>query len=620
MRSIHVSTWVRAVARLHRTAAAGIGLAAALASPPPVLRAQQAPPATLIRDARVFDGTRALEHHDVLVENGRIARVGRGLRAPAGAAVIDGSGRTLLPGLIDAHTHTFGEALREAVIFGVTTHLDMFTDVRLARAMREEQARGAAGGRADLFSAGTLVTAPRGHGTQFGIPIPTITTPDSAQAFVDARIAEGSDWIKIVYEDGRSLGMTIPTISRATLRAVIDAAHRRGKLAVVHATDAASAQTAIEEGADGLVHLFIDRELGPGFARMVAARGGFVVPTLVVLKSMTGTGGGAALVDDRRLAPYLLPAQSAALAQGFPTRPGAPARTLAVPNATLRQLRAAGVPILAGSDAPNPGTTYGAALHGELELLVNAGLPPVEALRAATSTPARVFHLADRGRIAPGLRADLLLVEGDPTRDITATRAIVGVWKGGEAIDRESFARAVAEARRSRGAGIALPADGVVGDFEDGRTSSALGGWTPSADDMAGGRSTGEVLVVEGGAQGGKHSLQVRGTISDALLYAWYGTMWTPGTPPMSPVNLSAAPGLSFWTRGDGRTYRVMVFARSLGMTPLIRTFTAGAEWREVRFSWADFGTDGRDVLGVVFAGGPEPGPFEFRIDRIRLR
>jgi imidazolonepropionase-like amidohydrolase len=100
------------------------------------------------------------------------------------------------------------------------------------------------------------------------------------------------------------------------------------------------------------------------------------------------------------------------------------------------------VPILAGTDAPNPGTAHGISLHRELELLVRAGLPPVEALRAATSLPARAFRLLDRGRIAPGLRADLLLVGGDPTVDILATRNIRAVWKLGHATDREAFRRA----------------------------------------------------------------------------------------------------------------------------------------------------------------------------------
>ncbi|HWK88475.1 MAG TPA: CIA30 family protein, partial [Longimicrobium sp.] len=227
---------------------------------------------------------------------------------------------------------------------------------------------------------------------------------------------------------------------------------------------------------------------------------------------------------------------------------------------------------------------------------------------------------ADRGRIAPGMRADLLLVEGDPTRDITATRAIAGVWKGGVAIDRASFARRVAavhEAQRRAAAGVQA---GVVSYFEGGAIAATLGAWMPSADVMAGGTSTGEVKVEAGGANGSGHAMSVTGTITATLPYAWYGAMWTPGAEPMTPVDLSARPGFAFRARGDARVYRVMVFARGKGMTPLTRTFTAGAEWSEVFFSWADFGIDGSDVMGIVLAGGPQPGAFAFRVDDFRLR
>jgi imidazolonepropionase-like amidohydrolase len=93
--------------------------------------------------------------------------------------------------------------------------------------------------------------------------------------------------------------------------------------------------------------------------------------------------------------------------------------------------------IVAGTDAPNPGTTYGASLHGELEMYVEAGLTPVEALTTATSAPAQAFHIPDRGRIAPGMRADLLLVNGHPDEDIKATRNIDAVYKAGVKLDRK---------------------------------------------------------------------------------------------------------------------------------------------------------------------------------------
>ena len=112
-----------------------------------------------------------------------------------------------------------------------------------------------------------------------------------------------------------------------------------------------------------------------------------------------------------------------------------------------RALHDAGVPILAGSDAPNPGTTHGASVHRELELLVRAGLTPIEALRAATAAPADAFDLDDRGRIAAGLKADLVLVRGDATADVRATRDIEAIWKDGAPAERSRAPEATGRQR-----------------------------------------------------------------------------------------------------------------------------------------------------------------------------
>jgi len=281
--------------------------------------------------------------------------------------------------------------------------------------------------------------------------IPTIERPEEAQAFVDARIAEGSDYIKIVYDDGRAYGKSIPTLSKETMAAVIAAAHRRGKLAVVHIGTREDARDAIASGADGIVHLFLDQPPDAEFVKLVAKRGAFVIPTLTVLESVTGRAGGASLAEDAEMVKALHPGEVDYLRKPFRTRPGS---TLAFAHAeaTVRQLKAAKVPILAGTDAPNPGTLHGASLHREMELLVHAGLMPVEALAAATSVPAARFKLADRGRIAPGMRADLLLVKGDPTTDIRATRRIARVWKGGVPIDRASYLAEIEQERQGEGA------------------------------------------------------------------------------------------------------------------------------------------------------------------------
>jgi hypothetical protein len=185
--------------------------------------------AIVITNVRIFDGSQVIPKGTVIVQGDKILSVGEHLAAPANVQeTIDGTGQTLLPGFIDGHTHAWGDALERALVFGVTTELDMFTDFNFARKMREEQAKHGAPDRADLYSAGTLATAPGGHGTEYGIKVPTLTKPEEAQDWVDARLAEGSDYIKIIVEDGSPYGMKTPTLDRATVEALVAAAHKRG--------------------------------------------------------------------------------------------------------------------------------------------------------------------------------------------------------------------------------------------------------------------------------------------------------------------------------------------------------------------------------------------------------
>jgi imidazolonepropionase-like amidohydrolase len=410
-----------------------------------VAQAQEAPRPIVITNVRIFDGTRVIPRGTVVFQGRRIVAVGERIAVPANAGeVIDGTGQTVLPGFIDSHTHTLtrGEALERALVFGVTTELDMFTAPDFARQMRDEQAKRGAPERADLYSAGYLATAPGGHGTEYGMTVPTLTRPEEAQAWVDARVAEGSDYIKIVLEDGSPYGLKVPTLDKATLAALVAAAHERGKLAVVHVSTENAAKEAIETGADGLAHIFTDRAPEPGFATLVKRHKAFVIPTLTLVESTTGIASGKALPDDARLAPYLRNGEVLNLRKAFPAGKLDPRNALAA----VRQLAQAGVPILAGTDSPNPGTAHGASIHRELELLVQAGLSPTAALAAATATPARVFGLLDRGRIAPGLRSDLVLVKGDPTTDITATRDIQRIWKIGHETLRPKAEKTVAPA------------------------------------------------------------------------------------------------------------------------------------------------------------------------------
>jgi len=567
-----------------------------------------------ITNVRVFDGDNVTERATVVVRDGKITAVGAGVNAPAGTAVIDGSGRTLLPGFIDAHTHSWGDALARALVFGVTTNLDMFTEHKQAAQWRREQKDGTATRRADIFSAGTLITAPKGHGTQFGMPIPTIGAAAEAQAFVDARIAEGSDYIKIVSEDGSAYGMKTAALGQDVIDAVIAAAKQRGKLAVVHVGTHAEADRAIAGGASGLVHIFADAPPSPGFAAAVRKAGAFVIPTLSVMESVGGSaGGGSSVAKHPSLAPFVTALERAALAMSFPQRPGNKVR-LEHAIAAVAQLHAAGVPLLAGSDAPNPGTTHGLTIHREMELLVKAGLTPLQALHAATAAPSDAFKLADRGRIVVGARADLVLVGGDPTRDITATRDVVNVWKGGVRLERQPAATDAQAAKAIT--------SGQISDFDNGTPSAAFGtGWQISTDSMMGGASEAKMAVVGPGAQGSKGALEISGAIKAGAPFPWAGAMFFPAATPMTPVDLSKFKELVFHARGDGREYQVMMFATRFGNIPMTHAFTAGPEWKEHVIPFKAFSNmDGTDVLGILFSAGNTPGAFRLAIDSVQLR
>jgi imidazolonepropionase-like amidohydrolase len=379
----------------------------------------------LIEHVRVFDGERTIERTSVLVRDGKIEAIGPHLHPPKRTRVIDGGARTLLPGLIDAHTLIRArQDLEQSLVFGVTTDLSMLMDQKLAEEEKAEQRESKASDRADLFSSGYCATAPGGHGTEYGLKFPTLTEPKEAQSWGDDRLAEGSDYIKIIYENGGDTGHGgRPSIDQATLQALIAAAHARGKLAIVHIHSEQQAMDAIESGADGLAHLFSHGgdQVHPTFALLVAAHHAFVIPTFAVLESVCNQSPGQRILDDPKLSPFLLPAYVPQLRKNI--NHGQPNHCMFSMTA-IPPLSASHVPILAGTDVGNSGTAPGASLHGELEYLVEAGLTPTQALVAATSATATAFRLADRGRILAGLRADLVLVNGNPTEDIRTTRDI----------------------------------------------------------------------------------------------------------------------------------------------------------------------------------------------------
>lgn len=573
-----------------------IGLVAMLPTPDdPEVRAA---PALAITNVRVFDGDTMTGPTTVLIENGRIAAIDPALALPAGAETLNAQGLTALPGLIDAHTHTYGDVLRTSLRFGVTTNLDMFSSPLLLAGARTGRESADPTDLADWYSAGMLATAPGGHGTQFGVPVETLTAPDQAVDWVSDRLAEGSDYIKLVYMPYQS---RLPSLDYATAAAVIAAAHAEGVLAVAHVYSLEGAREMVEAGINGLVHVFADAPVDAAFIEAAREAELFVIPTLTVLGSINGQRLGARLAEDPRVADDLTAVQRRSLEGGFGAAVGG-GFDFVTGLENVRRLHEAGIAILAGSDAPNPGTIHGASLHQELALLVEAGLTPVEALRAATAAPADQFGLTERGRITPGARADLLLVNGDPTRAIDASLSIAQVFKNGAPV-----ARTTLSAQRP----TPLFEPGPISAFEDGLTAPQDLIWSATDDSLFGGASSAEIERVDG-------VLRVRASVRPGFFAPWAGAAVFRDA--AAVANLSALTTLSFRARGAPGEYRVMMFMDGAAGAPPTQTFTLGPSWMTVQMELDAFeGFASEGFVGLAVVAGPGETETEFDIADVML-
>lgn len=391
----------------------------------------------LIRPARVFDGTTIHQGWSVLVEGNRIAAAGPGLAAPAGIRTIDLPNATLMPGMIEGHTHLFlhpynetlwddqvlheplalrtlraGASAKATLDAGFTTARDLgtegagFADVGVRKAIDE----GIIPGPRMLVATKAIVArgayGPKGY--EPGVPIPQgaqeVSGVDEIVRAVRDQIAAGANLIKFYADYRWGKGEpSRPTLSQAELTAGIAAAHDAGREVAVHANTAEGMRRAALAGADTIEH---GDEGTPEVFRLMAER---------------HIGFCATLAAGEAYARYF---------QHWDGREPAP-ESVEEGRTAFRAAMKAGVPICMGGDV-------GVFTHGqnwlEMAAMQSAGMAPLKVLEAATSGNARIFGLSDRGSIKPGLLADLVAVDGDPSRDVTAVRDVALVVKDGKVV------------------------------------------------------------------------------------------------------------------------------------------------------------------------------------------
>lgn len=426
-----------------------LSLAAATAA---ALAAQSTPPttpagtATAFVGATVIDGTGAPPAADgvLVVRDGRIASVGarRDVTIPKDATVVDLAGRTVIPGLVNAHGHvgdtngletgarfyTDENVARQLLLYaryGVTTVVSLGGDGPAGFRARDAQSVPTLD-RARLYAAGPVVTA---------------EDPDAARAAVADVVRQGSDIVKIRVDD--NLGTT-PKMKRETYRAVIAEAHRLGKRVAAHIFYLDDAKDLLRAGVDLLAHSIRDRDVDAELIGLMKARNTCLSPTLMREVSTFVYETRPAFFDDPFFLRYADGPTVRALespARQAQVRASAAAqaykRALEVAARNVRALSSAGVRLASGTDTGPPARFQGYFEHLELERLVDAGLTPMQAIVAGTSDAAACSMLdADVGSLRAGRWADFLVLTRNPLDDITATRTLDAVWIAGNRLAR----------------------------------------------------------------------------------------------------------------------------------------------------------------------------------------
>lgn len=418
-------------------------------------------PALVIDAGRLFDGEQVIDDARMVIRDGRVVKVGArsDIATPEGAETIDHSEGFVMPGLIAAHSHVGmvqgtehgGQFYsRETVLrdlaqfqrYGVVAVNALGLNRPLFHTLREEL-RGANHGGADLYGAAAGVGAVDGLPPDgvMGLSSDQIQRPETAEQAREAvrRMADaGIDMVKVWVDsaDGQ-----FPRMPEEVYRAAIDEAQALGLPAAAHVHDLEDAKGVVRAGVDVVAHGVRDELVDEEFVTMMREQGTWYVPTINLDEAEYIYAEHPEWLDD----PFLRSALSDDLLTQLGDESWRTEKLADVEddreavNINLRNLgilHQAGINIALGTDSGATALRIpGFAEHRELELMVQAGMQPIEALRSATSKAAQMMRLEDRGSLAAGNRADFLVLASDPTADIRATRSLQQIWRDGQLVE-----------------------------------------------------------------------------------------------------------------------------------------------------------------------------------------
>jgi len=403
-------------------------LIAALFAVLSVTASGQAPVAgvTVFEGARVIvgDGRAPIENASLVVSGARFTQVGRAadVRVPAGATRVSLAGKTVMPAIIDTHTHLSQtrdgliDDLRRRAYFGVGAAMSLGQDTTDASFQVRAQTLP---GHARFFTAGRGITGPEPGRTTAPY---WVTTVDEARKAVQENAAKKVDIIKFWVDD--RLG-TVKKLPPELYRAVIDEAHKSGLRVIAHIYTLEDAKATLRAGLDAFAHGVRDKDLDEEFMALVKQH-----PNLVLGPNMPDRG---VVANIDWLRPSLAATDFDTLQKGNTNRPDAHA-FWEIQARNLAKMNAAGVRIVVGTDGNTP---Y--AAHYEMADMVAAGMTPNQVITAATSNGAQFLRMTDAGTIAANKSADFVVLDANPLDDITNTRKISTVYLRGAAVDRSSY-------------------------------------------------------------------------------------------------------------------------------------------------------------------------------------
>jgi imidazolonepropionase-like amidohydrolase len=388
----------------------------------------QTPPAavTVFEGARVIvgDGRAPIENASFVVNGGRVTQVGRSadVRVPAGAARVSLTGKTVMPAIIDTHTHlsqtreALMDDLRRRAYFGVGAAMSLGQDTGEAPFQMRDQRMP---GLARFFTAGRGITAPEPGRTTAPY---WVTTEAEARKAVQDNAAKKVDIIKIWVDDRMG---SVKKLAPELYKAVIDEAHKNSIRVIAHVYTLDDAKATLRAGLDAFAHGVRDKDLDDEFMGLVKQR-----PNLVLGPNMPDRGVATDIEWLRRSLPA---AEFETVQKGNTNRADANA-FWSIQARNLAKMNAAGARIVLGTDGNTP---Y--APHVEMADMVAAGMTPMQVLVAATRNGAEFLKMPDAGTIDANKSADFIVLDANPLDDITNTRKISAVYLRGVSVDRSSY-------------------------------------------------------------------------------------------------------------------------------------------------------------------------------------